>query len=206
MSDSRIQISHDKTTLKTGSEKFRAAGQPLGFDLLSFWRWSASDLVSNSLRGLIAEYIVAVDLGVADRPRIEWNAYDFVTKRGTRVEVKSASYLQSWPQKELSKIRFGIAPKQGWDAATNEWWPEKRRNSNAYVFCLLAHKDPRTVDPLDLDQWRFFVLSTRTLDDKVQGQQSLGLRRLKELGAIPAAFGTIGETVDRLAQATQIDR
>jgi hypothetical protein len=29
-----------------------------------------------------------------------------------------------------------------------------------YVFCLLAHKDKSTLDPLNMDQWQFFVLAT----------------------------------------------
>lgn len=32
---------------KTGSERFHDAGNALTFDLLSFWQWSGSDLVSN---------------------------------------------------------------------------------------------------------------------------------------------------------------
>ena len=43
-------------TRKTGSEAFQLGSTALGFDLLSFWQWSASDLVSNALRGRLAEF------------------------------------------------------------------------------------------------------------------------------------------------------
>jgi hypothetical protein len=50
---------------RNGSEVFHTAGAELGFNLLSFWKWSASDLVSNTLRGLLAEYLVAQAVAAA---------------------------------------------------------------------------------------------------------------------------------------------
>ena len=38
-------------SLKTGQEQFLLKGQQLNATLLDFWRWSASDLVNNALRG-----------------------------------------------------------------------------------------------------------------------------------------------------------
>jgi hypothetical protein len=40
---------------RNGSEAFHAAGTELGFNLLSFWQWSASDVVSNRMQGVLAE-------------------------------------------------------------------------------------------------------------------------------------------------------
>lgn len=187
-------------TMRTGNERFRMGTKDLDSDILSFWQWSASDLISNSLRGLLAEYLVALDLGVTDQPRVEWNAYDLLkeyndTKKKVRIEVKSAAYLQTWPQQRLSTIRFGIAPRQGWDAETGAWWLDKRRYSDAYVFCLLASKDMKTIDPLDLNQWQFFVLPTGVLDSRLPTQKTVGLSRLRSLGATEVEFGKIGETI-----------
>jgi hypothetical protein len=47
----RLQIKR-----KTGTEQFRANGIEIGTDLLDFCRWSASDLVNNTMRGVLAEY------------------------------------------------------------------------------------------------------------------------------------------------------
>ena len=44
---------------KDGSERFRAGGSTLDLSLLDYWRWSTSDLVGNTARGVLAEYIVA---------------------------------------------------------------------------------------------------------------------------------------------------
>jgi hypothetical protein len=48
--------------LRTGTEPLRDGKIALGPRLLDFWRWSASDLVSNATRGVFAEYIVGLAL------------------------------------------------------------------------------------------------------------------------------------------------
>src|SRR5262245_3216737 len=59
-------------TRKTGTEEFHRNGTPVGTNLLQFWCWCNSDLLSNAARGKLAEYLVALDLGVADGVRTEW--------------------------------------------------------------------------------------------------------------------------------------
>src|SRR5687767_5377816 len=63
---------------KTGQEVFRNGTSPLSIDLLAFWQWAASDLVSNALRGRLAEFLVAQAMGIADGVRTEWDAYDLL--------------------------------------------------------------------------------------------------------------------------------
>ena len=50
---------------KTGDELFRSEGKNLNVSVLDFWRWRASDLVSNMARGVLAEFIVANALGIS---------------------------------------------------------------------------------------------------------------------------------------------
>ena len=61
---------------KSGAEPFHCGGQPLSFDVLSFWQWSASDLLSNATRGVLAEYLVARLLGDTAGARAEWDPFD----------------------------------------------------------------------------------------------------------------------------------
>jgi hypothetical protein len=130
---------------RSGEESF-AIGEPIsGLRLLNFWRWYASDLVSNATRGVLAEFSVASALGVADGVRVEWDAFDIRTRTGIRVEVKSAAYCQSWQQNRLSDICFGIAPTLGWDASTNTSGSELARQSDVYVFCVLHHLGKATL-------------------------------------------------------------
>jgi len=178
---------------KTGDERFRERGKGLPFDLKSFWQWSASDLLSNVTRGVMAEFLVAKAVGLADESiRKEWDPFDLVTPEGIKVEVKSSAYLQSWTQRELSKVRFQVPKTQAWDYATNKWGTEKARHADVYVFALLAHEDKSTVDPMDLDQWTFYVIPTTTLN--VLDRSSLRIQDLDD-HAEPLQFGQIREAV-----------
>jgi hypothetical protein len=40
-------------------------------DAKDFWQWAFSDFMSNALRGVLAEYIVASKINCANRPRTE---------------------------------------------------------------------------------------------------------------------------------------
>src|SRR5215510_10849731 len=167
---------------KTGKEPFHANGQDLGFDLLSFWQWTASDLVSNATRGRLGEYVVACALGLAaEDVRNEWAAFDLQTPSGIKIEVKSAAYVQSWHQAKLSPIMFTVPKTRAWNAETNTQSPEVRRQADVYVFALLAHTDKTTIDPLNIDQWQFYVLPTATLDARTRSQYSITLKSLEQL-------------------------
>ncbi|MGD1865070.1 MAG: hypothetical protein ACFB0D_10990 [Phormidesmis sp.] len=165
-----------EVTRKLGSEPFHSESHPMGLALLQFWQWAASDLTSNTLRGLLAEFIVATALNRADGVRTEWDAFDILSPKGRKVEVKSAAYIQSWKQKVLSPIRFNIQPTQGWNAATNEY-SEAKRQADVYVFAVLAHAEQQSIDPLNLNQWVFYVLRASKLNE-LGSQQSIALSRL----------------------------
>jgi len=49
---------------KTGQESFLSKTESKKIRLVRFWQWSTSDLLTNTTRGILAEYIVATDLGV----------------------------------------------------------------------------------------------------------------------------------------------
>ncbi len=173
---------------KVGDERFVLDGTDLGFDLLSFWKWACSDLVGNTARGILAEYIVAKALGIECRARVEWDAFDLVTRDGRTIEVKSASYLQTWEQKQLSKIIFGIQPTKGWYASTNTSSVEYRRQADLYVFCLLGEQNQANLNPLNVGQWEFYVVPTATLDRECPLQKTIGLTRLKAIAGEPVAY------------------
>jgi hypothetical protein len=185
-----------KVYIKNGSEHFFRNGQLLTTTLLDFWRWSASDLVNNALRGQLAEYIVAQALGTTHTLRVEWDSYDLITSNGIRIEVKSAAYIQSWYHKKLSSISFSIRPTIGWNAATNTYGSELKRQSDLYVFCLLSHQDKDSIDPLNLDQWEFFVLPTSILNQVCTTQKTITLRRLQQLSAKHVTFDDLASTIN----------
>jgi len=186
-----------------GSEPFRREGSSLPHSIADFWRWAYSNLAANNLRGHLAEFLVASDLKATERVRIEWDDCDLHTESGIKVEVKSAAYLQSWNQSKHSVISFGVAPTRAYDNKINARKSEAARNSDVYVFCLLAHKDKSTLDPTDLDQWEFYVLPTETLNTKLNNQQTLSLGRLMSLKPVKCRYGEISRTIDEALNAAK---
>jgi hypothetical protein len=180
---------------KSGDEKFHA-DDDLEFSIKDFWTWSASDLVSNVTRGHLAEFIVARAIGATENVRNEWAAYDLTTSNGIKIEVKSAAYLQSWSQNDYSTIQFNVEKTKALNEEASKYDGEPKRKADVYVFALLAHKDKPTVDPLNVKQWKFYVLPTTVLDNRERSQYSITLKSLIDLG---------GDAVDYFHLADKIE-
>jgi hypothetical protein len=191
---------------RSGDEPLRSSGRSLGLTVLDFWRWSASDLVSNATRGVLAEFIVASALGIAlDDVRDEWGAFDLTTPEGIAVEVKSAAYIQSWTQRRFSSIVFRIPKTRAWTADTNVQEKEPRRQAQVYVFALLAHKNKPSIDPLNVDQWSFFVLPTTVLDARTRSQHSITLRSLEALAGAAVSYDKLRDAVQQAVREEAAD-
>jgi hypothetical protein len=167
-----------------------------------FWKWAYSDLLTNTTRGVLAEYIVAKAIGIRKTKRVEWNQYDLeIDRAGVRVgiEVKSAAYVQTWEQARISEITFSIRPAKGWDASTNTYADNAKRSAAVYVFCLLEGEDRKKIDPLNVAQWMFYVLSTSELDRQVPTQKTIRLGALKAIGAHPCTYDDLKAAIHKAA-------
>src|SRR3954447_8661789 len=82
--------------------------------VLEFWKFAMGDLRTNNVRGYLAEFLVARAVGATGR-RVEWDPWDVTAPDGTRIEVKSSAYLQSWAQARLSTPIFKVSAAYGWD-------------------------------------------------------------------------------------------
>ncbi len=83
-----------------------------------FWAWGMSNLRTNTLRSMLAEYLVACAVGAQASPRIEWDAFDVQIPEG-RIEVKASAYLHNRPKLERRKSGSRIAPRFGGSYATH---------------------------------------------------------------------------------------
>jgi hypothetical protein len=181
---------------RDGSEPFCLGGRPAGFKVLEYWQWSMSDLVSNASRGRLAEFIVARALDApTDGVRDEWSAFDLTTEEGIKVEVKSSAYLQSWTQRKPSLISFSVRRARAWDPRTNLLADQPSRLADVYVFALLAHLDKSSLNPLYLDQWQFYVMSTRAINERKRSQHSITLNSLRRMNTGPVSFGNLRAAV-----------
>jgi len=148
--------------------------------VLDYWAWAFSDIVGNTERGHLAEYLVSMAVGAESPVRNGWAASDIDSPDGTKIEVKSSAYVQTWYQEKITTIKFGISKSLEWFPETNLYCECKRRHSDVYVFCVVTPKEKHLVNTLDLDQWEFYVIPTPVLDREFGDRKSIALNRVRK--------------------------
>lgn len=184
----------------TGNEVFTLGGNISGISIQEFWSWAYSDLLNNTYRGVLAEFLVGKSLSRFSPPdshiRVDWMPYDLTSPSGRRIEVKSAAYLQSWTSDYFSQIIYDVAPKKAWAPETG-YSPEYIRHSDLYVFCLYTARS-RDQCILNLDLWKFYVLPTSVLNRERPQQKTMGLSTLLNLHPVEADFSTLGDVIETI--------
>lgn len=171
-----------------GNEKLTFKNKELGGSILNFWSWAYSDLIQNMNRGAFAEFIVLKAMSSQCKEsssrlncRISMDAYDLLSPEGIRVEVKSSAYIQSWTDNRPAKISFRVAPAKAVDGRGNYSSASKCcRHSDVYVFCVWTAKS-KSQNILDLSLWDFYVIATKTLDEKIPNQKTITFNSLLSL-------------------------
>jgi hypothetical protein len=157
-------------------------------------------VMSNLTRPLYVEAMVALLLGKRWRYLGDWDGWDLERDDGKRLEVKQSAARQ--PRTDRPGLdgrgtapRFDIAPRDGyWLDGANEFVAEPGRHAHIFVFAHHPVLDAKECDQRDPAQWRFYVLPTTNLPE---GQQSIGLRPLIELGAREVLHGRLADEVQR---------
>jgi len=76
---------------------------------------------------------------------------------------------------------FDIAPKYLWNDTDGK---APARKADIYVFCLHNHKNKETANPLQIEQWSFYVVATQTINDVFGQQKRLSLGRLEKINKV----------------------
>ncbi len=150
-----------------------------------FWQWAFSDLLQNTTRGVLAEYIVAVLLDADSVPRQPWEPYDLKIADGRKIEIKTMSRLQAWAQKQLSEPRVVLSPKRYWSSETGKMEEHPSLNADLYVICYFTAEEHATADTLNLNQWQFFVLEKAAIEQILKKNKSITLKTLYRLNIKP---------------------
>jgi hypothetical protein len=186
------------TTPKNPNDDFTFNGQSLPFKIVDFWRWNQSDLIENRNRGILAEYIVRQALGNKYHTRLEWDTVDLKLENGITIEVKSAAYIQAWKQKKYSNISFDISKTKAWLAEEDRHADVAKRQSDYYIFCLLHHKDQNTIEPMNLEQWTFYIVPTLILNSILPDQKSIGLSTLEQIPNCKCGYLDLKNNLNKL--------
>lgn len=177
-----------------GNENLINDGEYLQYSMLDFWKWAYSNLILNVSRGTFAEFIVksALDRGgftYNSEMKTGFEPYDLdgpaiqSLNRLSRIEVKSAAFVQLWDIKHPDKASFSIAPAKLPDE-TGDYREDapRQRNNDIYVFTLYTAQD-RTRNILDLSWWKFYVLPTFKIenDPQIKKQKTISLKKIEKM-------------------------
>jgi len=183
--------------LLTGNERFKSKGKSLEFNMLDFWRFEFSNIYD--MQDEISEFIVAKALGI-DIPynKEMWTLYD-IDYKGFRIEVKETSYYHPWNKDgKVSKQRsFGITKANSSYEHPDEENKFERQN-DIYVFCLVNGNTRETSNPLDLDNWDFYIVPTLVINKECKDNKTISLNKIKKLGFEAKHYNEIKKEVDRV--------
>ena len=183
--------------LHSGKEPFILEGNPIGFSVLDFWAFQHSHIWD--VQEEIAEFIVAKALG-QDMPynKNGWTLWD-MNYREKRIEVKETSYYHSWRTdgKVSHQRTFGITKAfSRYKDNTSEF----KRQNDIYVFCLILGETKVASNPLVLENWRFWVIPTATINRLCCDNKTISLGRVKTITGLKdgLGYGELREAVDKI--------
>lgn len=164
----------------TGNEQLCGSTLELeNVTILDFWKWAFSNLQMNNVRGIFAEWLVAKLLCIPLDIRDSWQEWDLITPSGVKIEVKTSAYLQSWEQVKPSRIVFNGLKGRKLYSSTSKYAHTATYNADMYVFCVQIEKDPVKWNALDIDQWKFYLLSKEEMERL--NQKSISLNPLTKI-------------------------
>jgi len=182
------------------TEQFRSKrlgrGAP-GITVGDYWRWAFSNLADNAVRGILAEFLVGTALGIRfGEPRSSWDDFDLMTPGGIRVEVKATGYLQAWESRGSTPVFSGL---RGQTLTQDKAAYHGKRvvRSDVFVFSVQTETDPSRYNPLDLDQWRFYVVSGKRIEEL--DQDSIRLSRVEKF-ATSVGIEELHQEVERVSK------
>jgi len=183
-----------------GNEDFKNIGDK-NFSVGDFWQYGFSNLNSNILRGVLAEFLV--ESALKNKKDIDirnpWDDYDVLSPDKKKIEVKCSSYLQDWDQKELSRIVWtGLKAKEIYPVISEKKQIESVADYKAdiYVFTLLKTKDTKELDILNMDQWGFYVLSRKDVKRISKNSSSLSLKTLEKTDIKEVCFKDLAKSIN----------
>lgn len=178
------QLGKEHTTerpeLLSGNEPFKQNDVELGFNVMDYWRFQFSNLVDNL--GFVAEFLIAQALSKDEPDNCNgWTVYD-LGYRGKRIEVKATSYYQSWKASHIICEQRTFSIRKTYVDYQNSK-SELARQNDIYIFCLEKEKPQgnETANPLNLDNWIFYVVPTNIINNLFGDQKTLSLNRLTHI-------------------------
>ena len=164
----------------TGNEKFIYNEQELDFGILDFWKYKYSNIWN--IQEYVAEFLIEKALGLEESQNTEsWTLYD-INYRNKRIEIKETSYYHPWNENgKISNQRvFGITmANSNYEDQENE--NKFERQNDIYVFCLNTGKTKEEANPMDINNWEFYIVPTSTINELCGKNKTISLNKVKNI-------------------------
>ena len=168
--------------LMSGKEQFTIHGKKTNMSMLEMWRMKYSNIYD--IHDSIAEYIVAKALGKEKLDNTDyWTLYD-IDYHGVRIEIKETAYYHSFNEagaKRSQRRTFDIGKRY---SKYKDSKSEKKRQNDIYVFCLNTGNEKEDSYPLEMDNWEFYVVPTKLINEKCGDNKTISLGKVKTLTEI----------------------
>ena len=190
----------EKLELLNGDERFTLNGIDLGLTIKEFWQFQFSNLIDNL--GGVAEFLVAKALAKDNPDNCNgFTLYD-VLYRGKRIEVKSTSYWQPWKKSHTISEQRTFSIRKTYVEYQNSN-SNKERQNDIYIFCLDKGRTKESSNPLNLENWTFYIIPTKVINKECGEQKTISLNRVKELFGLKEGipYNQIKEKVDKIINA-----
>jgi hypothetical protein len=129
--------------------------------------------------------------------RSGWDDFDVRARDGTTIEVKCSAFLQSWPQRMLSKLTFARLRARSWDPITNERSVDAQVRAEVFVFAVQCQREPDQYDMLDLAHWEFWVIAGSTI--RAHPAKSVGIEWVRRHATGPVSHQHLASAIREVA-------
>ena len=179
-----------------GNEKFILNNNKLDFGILDFWIYKYSNIYN--MQEVIAEFIVEKALNIEKSYNTDyWTLFD-ILYRNCRIEIKETSYYHPWTEngKVSNQRSFGIT-KANSNYENNGSENKFERQNDIYVFCLNTGTTKESSNPMNLNNWEFYIVPTSVINEKCSNNKTISLNKVRQLTKA-VSYDNLQESIDYL--------
>ena len=179
-----------------GNERFILNNKELEFGILDLWQSKYANIYN--MQDVIAEFLVEKALVIDKAQNTDyWTLWD-ILYRGYRIEVKETGYYHPW--NENGKIsfqrKFGIT-KANSNYESEETENKYERQNDIYVFCLNTGDTRETSNPMNVNNWEFYIVRTAVINQECGNNKHISLGRVRKI-AKSVKYEKIKECIDEI--------
>ena len=97
----------------------------------------------------------------------------------------------------------GLSPEEFWNMTPQEIRDTvnsrlKQRQNDIYVFSLNTGDTDVSSDPLNLDNWKFYIVPTEVINENCGDAKTISLQRIEKLGFEGVDYFSIREVINQI--------